>query len=75
MCGSSQHSVTGLVAVQECKVFEEVLSVQCPSSRLRIRLKGAGIAPAIQVSSYHPTLACFTLYPFLHPAAWHHVLP
>ena len=32
-------------------MFEEVLSVQCPTSRLRIKIKGAGIAPAIKVSS------------------------
>lgn len=37
--------------MQECKVFEEVLRVQCPSSRLRISLTGAGIAPAVKVSS------------------------
>ena len=40
------------MTLQDCKVFEEVLSVQCPTSRLRIRLKGAGIAPAIKVRLY-----------------------
>ncbi|DBA92223.1 hypothetical protein WJX77_001787 [Trebouxia sp. C0004] len=33
----------------ECQAFEEVLTVRCPKSRLRIKLKGEGISPAIKV--------------------------
>ncbi|KAL0048978.1 hypothetical protein WJX82_003679 [Trebouxia sp. C0006] len=35
---------------QECQAFEEVLTVRCPKSRLRIKLKGKGISPAIKVT-------------------------
>ena len=55
------------MVLQECKVFEEVLSVQCPTCRLRIRMKGAGIAPAIKVSSncYYIAATHFTTYALL----------
>ena len=42
--------------LQECKVFEEVLTVISHASRLRIKLKGQGISPAIKVS--HVIIAC-----------------
>ena len=42
--------------MQECKVFEEVLTVRCAKSRLRIKVKGDGIAPAVKVSQALPSL-------------------
>ncbi len=40
-----------VLSVQECQAFEEVLTVRCPKSRLRIKLKGKGISPAIKVTA------------------------
>ena len=61
------------MTLQDCKMFEEVLSVQCPTSRLRIRLKGTGIAPAIKVSSYcdNNAVAHVTICVILHFVASH----
>lgn len=42
--------------VQECKVFEEVLTLQCPTFRLRVKLRGEGISPAIKVMGCYPDL-------------------
>ena len=53
LCTATAEDV---VSVQECKVFEEVVSVRCPASKLRISIKGAGIAPAVKVTSH--CLAC-----------------
>ena len=36
--------------MQECRVFEEVLTLRCHRSRLRVKLRGEGISPAIKVS-------------------------